>query len=113
MNDTIFEQQYRELDNYQALIVRWLRGANAGECGPLYISSRGKGTSLFIRNETGFGRRRNQTDIRLAVLQRDIVKILTIHDSLGIAKIAKGLNVDLIEYNTADFKSDGTLRGGQ
>lgn len=107
-----------ELKNYQNLITRWLTGANAGECGRLYVTSRGKGTSLFISGVKLYHSynpkkaRRRPPDIRLAILQNGNLRILTAYDTWGIEAIAKRLGLNVIENEPRDFKADGTIKNG-
>ena len=107
-----------EFDNYQNLITRWLTGANAGECGRLYVTSRGKGTSLFIsgvklyHSQNPNKRRKRIPDIRLAILQNGKVRILTAYDTFGIEATAKRLGLEVIENEPRDFKADGTIKNG-
>ena len=105
-------------NNYQTVITRWLTGANSGSCGPLYVTSRGKGTSLFISGIKLYDsynpnkKRRRVPDIRVGILQEGTVRILTAYDTFGITNIAKrlGLKVATNEWN--DFKADGTIKNG-
>ncbi len=105
-----------QVDTYTALIVRWLRGANSGEFGPLYISSRGKGTSLFMRGLTLYHtpkrRGNNDVDVRIGIIQDNKVRILTAYDTLGIGKIAAKLNISVLENSPIDFRADGTIKNG-
>lgn len=96
-----FNTSFGALENYQALIVRWLTGANYGESGSLYISNRGKGTSLFIKGTS---------DTRLATLQGKTVRVLTIADTLNIAAIAKRLGLSVAETSASEFKVNGTAK---
>ena len=113
-NDSEFAAIYEGLDNYQALIVRWLRGANFGKCKNLYISNRGKGTSLFIEGYEPFLSKKSggPTSLRLEILQDNAVRILTINDTFGIAKIAERLNIRVIHNDVKDFRADGTIKNG-
>jgi hypothetical protein len=113
MTDKEFFLSYRGLDNYQALIVRWLTGANFGKCGPLYISNRGKGSSLFIEGLELFqGKKKKQGDTRLAVLQNKNLRILTINDGLGIEAIATRLGYSVIKNSVENFRADGVIKNG-
>jgi len=102
-------------ENFTALVVRWLRGANAGEYGPLYISSRGKGTSLFMRGLTLYHtprRRGSDSDVRVAVIQNGALRLLTSYDGLGIGAIAKRLGITVLENAPTEFRADGTIKNG-
>ncbi len=103
-------------ETYVALIVRWLRGANAGEFGPLYISSRGKGTSLFMRGLTLYhtprNRRGSDSDVRVAVIQNGALRLLTSYDGLGILPIANRLGISILENSPTEFRADGTIKNG-
>lgn len=112
--DSDFRRDYQTLDNYQALIVRWLRGANFGKCKNLYISNRGKGTSLFIEGFEPFMSKKNgpPSSLRLAILQNNAVRILTINDIFGIGEIAKRLGIEVIHTDIKDFRADGTIKNG-
>lgn len=109
-----FASIYEGLDNYQALIVRWLRGANFGKCKNLYISNRGKGTSLFIEGYEPFLSKKSgaPTSLRLAILQNNTLRVLTLNDTFGIAKIAERLGIKVIPNDTKDFRADGTIKNG-
>lgn len=105
-------------NNFQSLIVRWLTGANSGSCGSMYVTSRGKGTSLFISGVKLYDshnpnkKRRRIPDIRLAILQDGAVRVLTAYDTFGIVDIAKRLGLQVIENEWNDFKADGTIKNG-
>jgi ABC-type histidine transport system ATPase subunit len=105
-----------EGETYTALIVRWLRGANAGQFGPLYISSRGKGTSLFMRGLTLYHTpkrgRQAESDIRVAVIQDSTLRILTAYDALGLEKIATSLGIKVAANTPLEFRADGTIKNG-
>lgn len=103
------------IEGYTALVVRWLRGANAGEYGPLYISSRGKGTSLFMRGLTLYHtprRRGSDSDVRIAVIQDGTLRLLTSYDGLGIRAIANRLGITVLENSPTEFRADGTIKNG-
>lgn len=102
------------VEGYTALLVRWLRGANAGEYGSLYISSRGKGTSLFMRGLTLYHtpKKRGDSDIRVAIIQGKTLKILTSYDGLGLRALAERLGFNVETNLTTDFRADGTIKNG-
>lgn len=106
------------VNNYQSLITRWLTGANSGDCGSLYVTSRGKGTSLFIcgvqlyHSYNPSKRRRRVADIRLAIMQNNQVRILTAYDTFDILGTAKRLGLDVVENEPSHFKADGTIKNG-
>lgn len=95
-----------EHENYQTLISRWMTGANCGNYGPLYISSRGFGTSLFLARK----RKGRQNDLRLAIMKGREIKLLTMADPLNLRKTAEAFGVKIMELSADDYKSDGTIK---
>ena len=103
-----------EYDSYTALIINWLRGANAGHHGRLYISSRGQGTSLFLGDITLYQtpKRRETSDVRIASLNDNTVTLLVAHDTFGVENIAKRLSKNVVVMPTTNFRADGTIKNG-
>lgn len=102
------------VENYTALLVRWLRGANAGEFGNLYISSRGKGSSLFMKGLMLYHspKKKNDGDVRVAIIQDNKLRILTSYDTLGLRQLAEKLGIQLETNPMSDFRADGTIKNG-
>jgi hypothetical protein len=106
VNHNQAEVEFRNHENYQTFLARWFRGSNAGHFGPLYITSRGKGTSLFLSR----GRKGKESDLRLAQLSGQTLTICTLSDPLNIAGLGKLWSLNVVSPTLGDVKADGTLK---
>ena len=86
-------------ENYVTFVARWFRGNNSGEFGPLYVTSRGKGTSLFLERK----KKGKPADLRLG-------QSCTVNDPLDLIPLAKQFGLTVIETTMEDYRVDGSIK---
>ena len=96
----------RSHENYVTFVARWMRGNNGGDFGPLYVTSRGKGTSLFLERR----RKGKPSDLRLGQIVGRQFRLCTISDPLGIAKLATQFGLEVVKTTPSDYKADGSIK---
>ena len=96
----------REHENYVTFVARWFRGANAGQFGPLYITSRGKGTSLFLERK----KKGKPADLRLGQIVGRTFKSCTVNDPLDLIKLAAQFGLETDKPAVENFRVDGSIK---
>jgi hypothetical protein len=96
----------REHETYVTFVARWLRGSNSGEFQNLYITSRGRGTSLFMQRK----RKGKPADLRLGQIVGNQFKLCTVNDPLGLVNLALAFGLEIEETSLTDYRLDGSIK---
>ena len=96
----------REHETYVTFVARWFRGSNSGEFQNLYITSRGKGTSLFMQRK----RKGKPADLRLGQIVGRTFKLCTVNDPLGLVNLAKAFGLEIEETTVHNYRLDGSIK---
>jgi len=91
---------------YVTFAARWFCGNNCGDFGPLYITSRGRGTSLFMERR----KKGKPADLRLGQIVGREFRLCTVNDPLNLAKLAKQFGLSVLPTSVDDYRVDGSIK---
>jgi hypothetical protein len=93
-------------DYYVTFVARWFRGNNCGDFGPLYITSRGKGTSLFLERR----KKGKPADLRLGQIVGNEFRLCTVNDPLNLRALAAQFGLIVYPTTIEDYRADGSIK---
>lgn len=96
----------KEHETYVTFVARWFRGSNSGTFQNLYITSRGRGTSLFMQRK----RKGKPADLRLGQIVGRTFKLCTVNDPLNLVELAKSFGLEIEETTINDYRVDGSIK---